>query len=116
MVVFSTSIRISCIAPVDQINHKPRLICNLSKEPDDITLLANSSTEKALSPKAMQFGACLARILQNIWEAKPADGPVCLPKWDIPDAFHRCNLRLPDIGKFTYVVPPCRPTPLYLSI
>ena len=28
-----------------------------------------------------------------------------MSKWDILDAFHRCNLHLSDFGKFIYVVP-----------
>ena len=55
---------------------------------------------------SMQFGPCLPRFLQAIWEADPGDCPVFLSKWNISDAFHRCILRPFDIGKFTYVVPP----------
>ena len=54
----------------------------------------------------MQFGACFAWIIQQIWEANPADGPVWLFKWDMLDAFHRCNLRPSDVGKFAYGMPP----------
>ena len=54
----------------------------------------------------MQFCACLPRLLQNIWEADPANGPFLLSKWDIFDGFHRCLLRPTDVGDFTYVVPP----------
>ena len=66
MVIFSTSICISCFALVDQINCKPRLICTSSQNPDDITLSVHASTDKALAPKVMKFGACLARLLQKI--------------------------------------------------
>ena len=104
--IFSTAIRISRLTSVDHINRKPQLICNSSKEPYNITLSVNASTEKASAPKAMQFGTCFSSILQRIGEADPVDRPVCLSKWDISNAFHRCNLRLSDIGKFTYIVPP----------
>ena len=35
--LFGTSIRIYRLASVDHINRKPRLICNSSEDPDDIT-------------------------------------------------------------------------------
>ena len=54
----------------------------------------------------MQFGACLPRLLQDIWEANLANGPVLLSKWDIYDGFHRCILRPADVEAFIYVVPP----------
>ena len=41
-----------------------------------------ASTDKGTDPKVIKFDACLA------------------------DAFHFCNLRLFDVGKFTYVVVP----------
>ena len=53
----------------------------------------------------MQFGTCLPRFLQNIWEADPSDGIVWISKWGISDAFHRCLLCPGDIGDFTYVMP-----------
>ena len=71
----------------------------------------NASKDKALAPKEIQFGACLARILKKIWEANPEDGPVWFTKWYISDAFHRCNLRPTDIGNFTYAVPPLPANP-----
>ena len=80
IIIFGTAICISRLASVDQINRKPRLICNSSEDPDDITPLVNASTDKALAPKAMQFGTFLACILQKIWQANPADGPVWLSK------------------------------------
>ena len=76
MVLFGTSIRISCIASVDQINRKPQLIYNSSEDPNDITPSVNASIDKALASKVMQFDAYLTCILQNIWEAKPLYGPV----------------------------------------
>ena len=102
---FGTRLRISRLASVDQKNRKPRLICNSTAAPDDITPSVNASSDATLNPKAIQFGSCLPRLLQRIWEADPADGPVFLSKWDISDAFHRCNLRPSDVGSFAYVVP-----------
>ena len=113
ILIFGTAICIFCLASVDQINHKPRLICNFIEEPNDITPLVSASTDKAPAPKVIQFVPCLAHILQKIWESDPVDVPVWISKWDISDAFHRCNLCLSYIRKFTYIIPPFRPTPLY---
>ena len=105
IVLFEKALCISRLSLVDQVNHKPILILHSSKDPDAATPLANASTDKGTALKTMKFGACLARPLQKSWYADPADGPVCLSKWDISDAFHRCNLRPFDVGKFTYVIP-----------
>ena len=106
MLVFGNRVRISRLASVDQANRKPRLICNYSVAPDDVTPVVNASTKKSTAPDSMKFGAFLPRFLQKIWEADPSNGPVWLSKWDISDAFHLCLLRPGDIGAFTYVVPP----------
>lgn len=89
---FSRSIQISRLVCLDQPNRKPRLICNSSEAPDTITQSVNDSTDTSTNPRAIQFGSCLPRLLQKIWEAKPADGPVLISKWDISDAFHRCHI------------------------
>ena len=112
ILVFGDRIRISRLASVYQANRNPRLICNSSAAPDDITPAVNASAEKSTAPDAIQFGACLPRFLQKICEADSSDGPVWLSKWDISDAFHRCLLLPGDIGSFTYVVPPL---PTYIS-
>ena len=65
----------------------------------------------------MQFGPCLPRILQQIWEVDPKDGPVYLSKWDISDDFHRCVLIPANVGAFSYVVPPIPPdTDIYMCV
>ena len=69
------------------------------------------------NPHAIQFGGCLARILQKIWEADLREGPVLLSKWDVSDAFHRCPLRPEHVGTFAYVVPPLASNPaVYICI
>ena len=103
---FGTQIRISRLACLDQANRKPRLICNSSEPPDSTTPSVNDTTDTSANPSAMQFGSCLSRLLQKIWEADPLEGPVFLSKWDISDAFHRCPIRPEDVGAFSYVVPP----------
>ena len=65
----------------------------------------------------MQFGPCLPRLLQQIWEDDPQDGPVYLSKWDISDAFHRCVLRPADFGAFSYLLMPLPSnTAIYLCL
>ena len=66
----------------------------------------NSSIDKGTAPKAMKFGAYLSRLQQQIWYSNMADGPVWISRWDILDAFHRCNLHPSNLGKFTYIVLP----------
>ena len=51
--LFGTDLRISRLTSVDQVNHKPHLICNSSEEPDASTPLVNASTYKGKPPKAM---------------------------------------------------------------
>ena len=122
--IFGTRLRISRLASVPQKARKNRLICDSTAPPpggDSLlspqdrengitptpdTPAVNASTDKASAPSSMQFGPCLPRLLQKIWEADPAEGRVLLSKWDVSDAFHRCPLRPADVGAFAYVVPP----------
>ena len=64
--LFGATIRISCLASVDQNNRQPRLICNSSEDPDGATLSMNASTDKASEPKAMLFGDCFAYLPKNL--------------------------------------------------
>ena len=104
--VFGDRIRISRLASVDHDNWKPRLICNYTATPNAITSSVDASTDKESAPRVIQFGACLPRFLQKIWEADPSKGLVWLSKWDISDAFNWCPLQAAHIGAFTYVFPP----------
>ena len=63
---FGTRLKISRLASVDQVNRKPRLICNSSSAPDTTTSSVNDTTDMSANPHAIQFGGCLARILQKI--------------------------------------------------
>ena len=70
-----------------------------------------------MAPQAMQFGPCLPRILQQIWESDPQDGPVYLSKFYISDAFYCCVLRPDNVGAFSYIVPPLpSDTTIYLCV
>ena len=53
----------------------------------------------------MQFRHALPSIIQVIWEAYMADGPVRIPKLDVTDVYHRDTLRLPQVGAFAYIIP-----------
>ena len=50
---FGTAFRISRLASVDQVSHKPCLICNSREEPDTTTPFVNVSTDKGMASKAM---------------------------------------------------------------
>ena len=78
--LFGTSLRISRLDSVDQIKCKMRLIFNSSEESYNATPSVKSSTDKGTPPKAMQFGACLARLLQKVWDSDLADGPIWISK------------------------------------
>ena len=95
--IFGTRLRISRLASVPQKNQRNRLICDSTapppggdsllppqhrhKFPDLLpTQPVNASTDTSSAPPSMQFGAYLPRLLQDIWEANPADGPVLLSK------------------------------------
>ena len=67
------------------------------------TPAVNVSTDRTAATQSMQYGPCLPRLLQQIWEANPQDGPVHLSKWDISDTFHRCFLHPAKICAFSYI-------------
>ena len=125
--LFGRRLWISRLASVPQKNRKDRLICDSIAPPNsgdsllppsrEDTPAVNVSTYRTVSPHDMQFGPCLPRILQQIWEADPQDVSVYFSKWDIIDAFHPCVLRPADIGSFSYVVPPLpSDTTIYLCV
>ena len=53
----------------------------------------------------MQFGKAFPHILQAIWEADPAEGPVRVSKLDVTDAYHCGTFKPSQVGAFAYVVP-----------
>ena len=60
----------------------------------------------SIPPLAIQFGACLPRIIHKIWEANSIDNRVYLSKCDISDTFHRCNFCPVYVGTFSYIIAP----------
>ena len=53
----------------------------------------------------MQFGRTLSHILQEIWEAEPAKGPVRVSNMDVMDAYHRGMICPSYLGSFAYAIP-----------
>ena len=53
----------------------------------------------------MEFGRVFLRILQAIWEANLAEGPVQVSKLDVMDAYCHSKLWLYQVGAFSYIVP-----------
>ena len=59
-----------------QAHCHPRLILNLSAQPDSCTPSANETTDREAALELLQFGRAFPRILQALWEADPVQGPV----------------------------------------
>ena len=76
MRLFGEKLKLSCIAAVPQAHRCPRLILNLSAQPDSNTLSVNETTDREAAPELLQFGRAFPRILQVVWEADPIQGPV----------------------------------------
>ena len=74
--MFGEKLEISRIAEVPQDQLQPRLILNLSAPPDKETPSVNDTTDREISPYSMQFEISFPRILREIWEADPEEGPV----------------------------------------
>ena len=74
--MFGEQLKLSRIAAVPQAQRRPRLILNLLTPPDKETPSVNDTTDREIAPESMQFGRAFPRILQAIWEADPAEGPV----------------------------------------
>ena len=53
----------------------------------------------------MQFGKAIPLILQAIWEAYPAKGPVQVLILDVTNYYHSSPLWPSQVGAFAYVVP-----------
>ena len=88
ILLFGRRLRISNLASVPQTNRKDRLICDSTARPssgDSLlppsyldTPAVNVSTDMTVTPPSMQLGLFLSRLLQQIWEDDPHDGPVYL--------------------------------------
>ena len=65
----------------------------------------NINKDREINLEPTQFGRSCPRILQAIWEADPAEGPVRVSKIDVTYAYHHITLHLSQVGVFAYVVP-----------
>jgi hypothetical protein len=92
-------LRVSPPGVVPQRDRRPRWIC-------DYTWSGVNQDTIRLAPKqAMQFGACLERVLREILLADPKYGPVYLNKTDLSDGFYREFLNIDDIPKLGVIYP-----------
>ena len=90
ILLFGQCLRILRLVSVPQTNRKDKLICDSIAPPPGGDLLlphycqdtpaVNVSTDRTVTPPSMQFGPCLPRLLQQIWEADPQDIPIYLLK------------------------------------
>ena len=103
--LFGENLKLSRIAAVLQEHQRPRLILNLSSQPDEGTSTVNETTVGESGPESMQFGRAFPRILQTIWDADQVQGPVRVSKLGVTDAYHCGTLRPAQVGAFAYVVP-----------
>ena len=71
MRLFGEKLKLSRIAAVPQSHRCPRLILDLSAQPDSNTLSVNETTDREAAPESLQFCRDFPRILQAVWEADP---------------------------------------------
>ena len=98
-------LKLSRIAAVPQAHFRPRLILNLSEKPDVGMPSVNDTTNRETVLESLQFGRSSSRILQEVWEAYPAQGPVRVSRLVITVAYHRGTVTPSQVGAFSYVVP-----------
>ena len=103
--IFGERLKLSRIAAVPQAHHRPRLILNLSAQPDSDTPSVNETTYREPVPELLQFGQAFPCILQDLYEADPGQGPVRFSKLDVIDAYHRGIIKPDQVGAFAYVIP-----------
>ena len=103
--IFGEKHKIYCIMEVPQAHLRQHLILNLLTKPDKGTPSINNTTNRDVALESMQFGRDSSCILQAIWEADPAKGPVRISKLDVTNAYHHGNLWPSQVGAFAYVAP-----------
>ena len=105
MRLFGERLKLSRIAGVPQAHCRPRLILNLSAQPDSDTLSFNETTNREAAPELLQFGRAFPRILQAVWEANPVQGLVRVSKLDVTNAYHRGTVKPAQVSAFAYFIP-----------
>ena len=103
--LFDKNLKLSCIAEVPQAYRRLRLILDLLAKLDVGMPSANNTTDREATPESLQFVRALPCILQAVWEADPAQGPVRVSKLYVTDAYHRRTIKPSQVGESEYVVP-----------
>ena len=103
MQLFGEKLKLSRIVTVPQAHRRPRLVLNLSAQPDSNTLSVTETTDRDSAPESLQFGPAFPRIIQAVWDADPVQGPVRVSKLDVTDAYHRGTVKPAQVGAFAYV-------------
>ena len=103
--LFGEKLKLSCIAAVPQARRRPRLIINLSEQPDSDTPSVNETIDREAAPELLQFFRAFPCILQAVWEADPVQGMVRVSKLDAIDAYHCGTVKPSQVGAFAYVIP-----------
>ena len=68
-------------------------------------LSVNETTDREAAPELLQFGKTSPRILQEVWEADPIQGPVRVSKLEVTDTYHCGTVKPAQVGAFAYVIP-----------
>ena len=108
MQVFGDKLKLSHITAVPQAHLRPRLIINLSDQPDKETPSVNDTMNREISPESIQFGISFPCIIQAIWEEDPEEGTSQSVKTQRDRRIPPCQcstLQLSQVGEFAYVVP-----------
>ena len=87
-------------AVIPQPERRPRPIYNFTRSG------VNDMATRLAPSEAIQFGAAGYRLLHQIVHADPAGGTVFMAKTDLSDAYMRVWIRLEDVAKLAFVVPP----------
>ena len=104
MGVFGEKLKIPRITAVPQAHCRPRLIQNLSAQPNKKTPSVSKTMDREISLDSIQFGRAFPHILQAIWETDPEEGLVRVSKLDVADSYHHGTLQPSQVGAFAYVV------------
>ena len=97
-------LRLSPIGVIPQRDRRPRTIIDYSFHG------VNQDTVR-LAPPSMQFGRALHRVLQQVRQADPRQGPVYLSKIDMADAYMRVPLQIGSIAALGALLPKHRNEP-----
>ena len=105
IILFGEKLKLSFITVVPQAHRRPRLILNLSPQPDSETPSVNKTNNKEAAPEPLQFGGGFPCILKAGWEAELVQVQVQVSKIDVTDACHRGTVKPSQVGAFAYAIP-----------